>query len=121
MNEESIMIIIAAIVALIAGIVAGKFIFKPNTERKIREAKFQADKIIKDAQSQSETLKKEKLLEAKERFVQLKAEHDKEVMDRNRKMGDAENRVKQKEQSINQKEGNIDKQIKENEAIKENL
>jgi ribonuclease Y len=36
-------------------------------------------------------------------------------------MGETENRVRQKEQSINQKEGNLDKQIKENEAIKENL
>ena len=51
----------------------------------------------------------------------MKAEHDKEVFDRNRKMSEGENRVRQKEQSINQKENNFDKQIKENEAIKDNL
>ncbi|HSU26856.1 MAG TPA: ribonuclease Y, partial [Chitinophagaceae bacterium] len=33
----------------------------------------------------------------------------------------AESRIRQKEQSINQKESNLDRQIKENEAIKENL
>ncbi|MCG7856005.1 ribonuclease Y [Flavihumibacter sp.] len=119
--NDTIMILIAALVALIVGIVAGKFIFKANTEQKINEAEQQAQKILKDAQSQAETLKKEKLLEAKEKFVQLKADHDREVLDRNRKLGDTENRIKQKEQSINQKETNLDKQIKENEAIKENL
>lgn len=119
--NETIMILIAAIAGLGAGIAAGKFIFKANTQQKINEAELHAKQILKDAQSQAETLKKEKLLEAKEKFVQLKAEHDKEVLDRNRKLGDSENRIKQKEQTINQKEGNLDKQIKENEAIKENL
>ena len=78
-------------------------------------------KSIADAQIQAETLKKEKILEAKERFVQLKSEHDKEVFQRNQKISETENRIKQKEQSINQKDQNAEKQIKENEAIKENL
>lgn len=119
--NEPIMILIAAIVALGIGIVAGKFIFKANTQQKIDDAEKQAQKIIKDGQLQSETLKKEKILEAKEKFVQLKAEHDREVLDKNRKLSDLENRAKQKEVSINQKESGLDKQIKENEAIKENL
>ena len=119
--NETIIILIVAIVALVVGIVAGKFIFKANTQQKIQDAENQAQKLVKDAQFQAETLKKEKILEAKEKFVQLKAEHDKEVLDRNRKISDLENRAKQKEVSINQKESNLDKQIKENEAIKENL
>ena len=51
----------------------------------------------------------------------LKAEYDKEVLERNRKINDGENRIKQKEITINQKETSLDRQIKENEAIKENL
>ncbi|MBI1342870.1 MAG: ribonuclease Y [Terrimonas sp.] len=108
-------------VALILGIIAGKFIFAKSTKRKIEEAEQQVNKILSDARSSAETLKKEKLLEAKEKFVQLKAEHDKEVLDRNRKISEGENRIRQKEQGINQKESNLEKQIKENEAIKENL
>lgn len=119
--DSTILAIIAGAIALVVGIVAGKFIFKANTDQKIQEAELQAKKTLNDAQLQAETLKKEKLLEAKEKFVQLKAEHDKEVLERNRKLGDAENRIKQKEVGINQKESSIDKQIKENEAIKENL
>jgi ribonucrease Y len=51
----------------------------------------------------------------------MKAEHDRDVLQRTQKMNDAENRIKQKEQSINQKESNLEKQLKENDAIKENL
>jgi len=119
--DSTILAVVAAVIALIVGIVAGKFIFKANTDQKILEADLQAKKLLNDAQLQAETLKKEKLLEAKEKFVQLKAEHDKETLDRNRKLGDSENRIKQKEVTINQKESSIDKQIKENEVIKENL
>lgn len=108
-------------VAAVVGIIAGKFIFAKNHQQKLDDAERQAQKIVADAQTTSETLKKEKLLEAKEKFVQMKAEHDKEVLEKNRKIGDAENRIKQKEQSINQKETSLDKQLKENEAIKENL
>ena len=114
-------IIITAVVAVIAGVIAGKFIFAKDTKKQVEEAELQAQTIVKEAQLRAETIKKEKQLEAKEKFVQLKAEHDKEVLDRNRKISEAENRVKQKEISINQKETGLDKQIKENEAIKENL
>jgi ribonucrease Y len=118
---EQYLPIIIGTLALIIGIVLGKFIFAKNTKKAVEEADQQTKKIIADAQSQAETLKKEKLLEAKERFVQLKAEHDKEVFQRNQRLSELENKVKQKEQGINQKDQNVDKLIKENEAIKQNL
>jgi ribonuclease Y len=113
--------IIAGAVALVLGIIAGKFLFAKNTTKKIEEAEAQAKKIVTDAQTTAENLKKEKMLEAKEKFVQLKAEHDKEVLEKNRRANDSESRIKQKEQSINQKLENLDKQAKDNDTIKENL
>jgi len=107
--------------ALLIGIVAGKVIFAKNTQRKVEEAELQSQTILKEAELRAETIRKEKELEAKEKFVQMKSAHDREVNDRNRKINDNENRIRQKEQSINQKEGNLEKQIKENEAIKEHL
>src|SRR5450432_2698386 len=107
--DSTIILAIVGAVALIAGIIAGKLIFAKNTEHKIQEAEQQVKKIIADAQSNAETVKKEKLLEAKEKFVQLKSDHDKEVLERNRKMGESENRIKQKEITINQKESGLDK------------
>lgn len=119
--DANLISVIIGIAALLVGIIAGKFIFAKNTKRQIEEAEQQAQKIISEAEIKAETLKKEKILEAKEKAVQLKAEHDREVLERNRKISEGENRIKQREISINQKETALEKQIKENEAIKENL
>ncbi|MHA4812398.1 ribonuclease Y [Flavitalea flava] len=113
--------IIIGIIALAVGIIAGKFLFAKNTQIQVDEAHQQAKKIISEAQITSENLKKEKLLEAKERFVQLRSEHDREVLEKNKKANEAEARIKQKEQGINQKLENLDKQAKDNDVIKENL
>lgn len=114
-------VIIIGVLALIVGIVAGKLIFAKNTQQQVAEAEAKANSLIKEAELRAETLKKEKQLEAKEKFVQLKADYDKEVLERNKKIVESEARAKQKELAINQKEIALDKQIKENEAIKENL
>ncbi|HJT74869.1 MAG TPA: ribonuclease Y [Chitinophaga sp.] len=119
--DVTLMTTIAAVVALIIGILLGKVIFAKNTQHKIQEAELQAQKIVSDAQLSAENLKKDRLLEAKEKFLQLKSEHEKEVLQRNQKIADSENRIKQKEQSLNQKTENLQKQIQENEAIKDNL
>jgi ribonuclease Y len=119
--DPNIIYIIIGVSALIIGIVAGKFIFAKDTRKHIEEAEIQSQSIVREAGIRAETIRKEKELEAKEKFVQMQAEHDKQALDRNRKMSESENRIRQKEQSINQKENNLDKQIKENEAIKENL
>jgi ribonuclease Y len=119
--DPNIIPIIVGVAALLVGIIAGKLIFATNTKKKVEEAEIQAQNILKDAELRAETIRKEKELEAKEKYVQMKAAHDREANERNRKINDAENRAKQKEQAINQKEGNLDKQIKENDAIKTNL
>ena len=119
--ELSIVTLIVAVVALIVGIIAGKFIFAKDTRKKVEEAELHAQNLIKEAELRAETIRKEKELSAKEKFVQLRAEHDKEVLERNRKIGEGENRIRQKEQTINQKTEQLERQIKENNAIKENL
>lgn len=119
--SATIIIIITGVVCLVAGILTGKLIFAANTKKILDDADLQAQAFLKEAELRAETLKKEKQLEAKEKFVQLKAQHDKEVLDRNKKLNESENKIKQREVSINQKETSLDKQIKENEAIKDNL
>ena len=119
--ESNILFIIIGAIALTSGLLLGKFIFAKNTNKLVKDAEDQAKKIIADGQLQVENLKKEKLLEAKEKFVQLKSDHDRDVLQRSQKANEAENRIKQKEQSITQKELNLDKQIKENDGIKETL
>ena len=96
MESQLIIPIITGILAALAGLGLGKVIFAKDTKNKVEEAKKQAENILTDAQFKAENLKKERLLEAKEKFVQLKADHDKELLEKNRKINDAENRIKQK-------------------------
>ncbi len=119
--EPIILYIIIGAASLILGIILGKLVFAKNTQKQIADSEQQAQKIVADGKLQAENLKKEKLLEAKEKFVQLKSDHERDVMQRNQKLVDSENRIKQKEQSINQKDQNLEKQLKDNEIIKDNL
>lgn len=119
--DPNILPIIVGAVALIIGLVAGKFIFAKDTSRKVAEAELQSQTILREAELRAETVRKEKEVEAKERFIQLKSAHEKEVTERNRKVAEAENRIRQKEQAISQKEVSLDKQVKDNDVIKENL
>ncbi|MGZ5219904.1 MAG: ribonuclease Y [Chitinophagaceae bacterium] len=119
--DPNLISIIIGVAALVLGIIAGKFIFAKNTKQIVEDAEFQSKSLLKEAELRAETIRKEKELEVKEKFIQLKAAHDKEVNDRNRKINESENRIRQKEQSIGLKESTIDKQVKENEAIKDNL
>jgi ribonuclease Y len=119
--DPLIITIIVALVCLVAGILLGKIVFAKNTQKQLQDAESQAQSIVREAELRAETIKKEKQLEAKEKFVQLKAENDKELLEKNKKINEAENRIKQKEVSINQKDTALEKQVKENEAIKENL
>ena len=119
--EPIIIYIIIGAAALILGLILGKLVFSKNVQKQVEEAEQLASKIIADGNLQAENLKKEKLLEAKEKFVQLKSDHDREVLQRNQKIVEAESRIKQKEQSLNQKDQNLEKQIKDNDAIKETL
>ena len=119
--ESNIIPIIVGIIAIAVGVILGKLIFAKNTIKQVEEATQHSQNIIKEAELRAETIKKEKELDAKEKFVLMKAAHDKEVLQRNQKILESEARIKQKEQSINQKETNVEKQVKDNEAIKETL
>ena len=79
------------------------------------------DNIIKDAQAEAEVIKKNKLLEVKEKFLNKKADLEKEVAMRNQKIQQAENKLKQREMVLNQKQDEVQRKRNEAEAIKENL
>ena len=72
--EPAILYVIIGVVALIAGVITGKIIFAKNTRKQLEEADAQAQSMIKEAGLRAETIRKEKELEAKEKFVQLKSD-----------------------------------------------
>ena len=79
------------------------------------------DNILKEAETEAEVIKKNKLLEVKEKFLNKKADLEKEVALRNQKIQQVENRLKQREMMLNQKQDEVQRKRNEAEAIKENL
>lgn len=108
-------------VALLVGIILGKFIFAKNTQRKIEEAELQAKTLLAESKTKADSYKQQREFEAKEKFLALKSEYEKEVNERNRKISEGENRIRQKEQILSQKIEQVEKQTKETDVIKENL
>ena len=79
------------------------------------------DDILKNAQAEGEAIKKEKIFQAKEKFLQLKSEHEAYINDRNAQALQMENKLKQREISLNQQNSELGRKQKEVEAIRENL
>ena len=73
---------------------------KKSSDGILNTAKKEADSIIKEAKKEGESIKKDKILQAKEKFIELKTEHEKTIMSRDKKIADAEKRTKDKEAQI---------------------
>ncbi len=84
-------------------------------------AKSKAKQILAEAEAQGEVMKKNKLLEVKEKFLNKKAELEKEVAARNQKLQQAESRIKQRELQLNQQQSENQRRRNEADAIKANL
>ena len=98
--DNIVTIIIIAIVALVLGFIIAKMLEKNNASTAIASAKKEAASIIKNAEKEGESLKKDKMLQAKERFIELKSEHEKVINSRERKMVEAEKRTRDKESQV---------------------
>jgi ribonucrease Y len=81
---------IAAIVGLIVGGFITSTILRKAVEKK-------AAHLLRDAEVEAEVIRKDKILQAKERFLQLKSEHEKVINERNNNVLKTENRANQKE------------------------
>ncbi|MBQ8735805.1 MAG: DUF3552 domain-containing protein, partial [Bacteroidaceae bacterium] len=94
--SPTISILITALLALIVGGALGYTIFRYFLNKKYKS-------ILDDAAKEAEVMKKNKLLEVKEKFLNKKAELEKEVSQRNHKLQQAENHIKQREMHVNQR------------------
>lgn len=77
--------------------------------------------ILEEARKEAEVIKKNKLLEVKEKFLHLKADLEKQVTSRNAKIQSSESKLKQRELVLNQKQEELQRRKTEVDAIKENL
>lgn len=112
-------IYIAAAFAL--GLGVGRYLLGQLLKKQEVAAENKIQKMLKDAENEAEHIKKQRQLEAKEKFLQLKSDHEKEVNQRNNALSQRENSLKQKEQSLNQKLENVNRERQELETKTKNL
>jgi len=107
-------IIIISVVCLLVGLALGYLLFRYIIKQKYEQT-------MKEAEIQAESIKKNKLLEVKEKFINKKVELEKEVAQRNQRLQQAENKLKQRELSLNQRHEDLQRKKAENEKLQENL
>jgi len=118
---DTITLLIGALVGLIAGIVIGRFLLKKVFSGELNKAQEQAEILVKEAEIKAESIKKDKIIEAKEQLLKLKSDFEEEANRKKNQIITNENKLKQKEQ-------NLSKQIEQNkrkeaeiDSMKENL
>src|SRR5690606_39239821 len=93
-------IIIVGIIGIAIGFAIAKFLEKGKASKTIASAKNEAVSIIKEAQTEAESIKKDKIFQAKEKFLELKAEHEKVIIGKDKKISEAEKRTRDKESQV---------------------
>jgi ribonuclease Y len=102
-------IVIGVFIGLAIGYLIAKSAEKRKASGTIKRAHKNAASIIKEAKMDADGIKKEKILQAKERFIELKSEHEKVILSRDKKMNETEKRVRDKESQISQELSNTKK------------
>jgi len=98
--DNIIIIVAAAVVGLAIGFAIAKMMEKGKATKMISNAKREASDIIKEAKKEGESIKKDKIFQAKEKFLELKAEHEKVIINKDKKIGEAEKRTRDKESQV---------------------
>ena len=113
--------ILVGLLALAGGVLGGFYFHKYYTEKKVGNAKIEAKQIVEEALSETKTIKKEALLEAKEDILKLRNEFDDEVKERRVELQRNETRIIQREETLDKKESALDKKSEHVEQIQKEL
>ena len=92
--------VLAGIIGVAIGFFIAKMLEKSKANKLIQETKKQARNIVKEAKVEADAIKKDKILQAKEKFIELKSEHEKVILSREKKMSDVEKRIRDKESQV---------------------
>lgn len=97
---EILMIVGGIILGAAIGFMVAKYLEKNHASSILSNAQNEAKTILRDAKTDGEAIKKEKILQAKEKFIELKSEHEQVILARDKKMAEAEKRTRDKESQI---------------------
>lgn len=89
--------LLGILIGIAIGFVIAKTIEKAKGKKLLDETKKEASTILKEAKIDADSIKKDKILQAKEKFIELKAEHEKVILSREKKMSEVEKRIRDRE------------------------
>ena len=92
--------IIITLVGITVGFLISKILEKFSASKTLFNAKTEAQRIIKSSEVEAENLRKDKIFQAKERFLELKSEHEKHILNREKDLTEIQKRVKDKESLV---------------------
>lgn len=95
-------IIVGIAIGLAIGYIVAKYLEKTKATKILRNTKREATAMIREAKVEADILKKDKILQAKEKFIELKSEHEKVIITRDKKIAESEKRVRDKESQVSQ-------------------
>lgn len=98
--DNTVISILIGLASVAVGFLIAKMLERNNASHVIKSAKKNAGSILKAANLEAEALKKEKILQAKEKFIELKSEHEKVILGRDKKIAEAEKRIRDKESQV---------------------
>lgn len=104
---------------LAIGFLIAKFLEKSKSNKLLNSTKKEANALIKEAKVEAEAIKKDKILQAKEKFIELKSEHEKVILSREKKMADIEKKARDKESQIHselEKNKKLNRSLEQKEA-----
>lgn len=119
--DTTVIILVAALCTVALSALLGTLLYKRKLRKKQKEAEEKARLIIKEAEIQAENLKKDRILEAKEKFLKMKAEFEEESNRRKNQIITNENKVKQREAQLSKELEHLKRKDSELEETRNNL
>ncbi|MFI3327734.1 MAG: ribonuclease Y [Rikenellaceae bacterium] len=105
--------VISLVAAVVSALLGGVLAFVVTKSR--------AASLVKDAEASAEMVRKERALQAKEKFMMLKQEHDRNINERNQKVAQSEQRAKQIENNLQNQQRELENKLKDQERRAEQV
>ncbi len=119
--EDLVTVLLTGLLALVAGVVIGRYLLQKAFKKQEQEATEKAELILKEARVTAESVKKDKILEAKELFLKKKAEFEADVNKKKSQIQSNENKLKQREANLSKQFEQQKRKDAEVDSMKENL
>ncbi|WP_425392843.1 ribonuclease Y [Ekhidna sp.] len=119
--DTTIIIVIAVVAGAVIGLLLGRSMQGKTASKKVKEAEEQSKLILKEAEVTAESIKKDKIHEAKEQFFKMRSEFEEESARKKNILITNEQKLKQKENNLNKQFEQVKRKEDELNSLKETL